>query len=86
MDKSLDRTIFENAISTMKKYGVNSILSERLLPKKDKIRDSLLAYYEQTEEYEKCIFVKGFFEELEKEIESKEFFKTTGATGESVVQ
>jgi len=86
LDKSLDRTIFENAISTMKKYGVNSILSERLLPKKDKIRDSLLAYYEQTEEYEKCIFVKGFFEELEKEIESKEFFKTTGATGESVVQ
>ena len=86
MDKSLDRTIFENAISTMKKYGVNSILSERLLPKKDKIRDSLLAYYEQTEEYEKCMFVKGFFEELEKEIESKEFFKTTGATGESVVQ
>jgi hypothetical protein len=70
----------------MKKYGVNSILSERLLPKKDKIRDSLLAYYEQTEEYEKCMFVKGFFEELEKEIESKEFFKTTGATGESVVQ
>lgn len=86
MDKSLDRTIFENAISTMKKYGVNSILSERLLPKKDKIRNSLLAYYEQTEEYEKCMFVKGFFEELEKEIESKEFFKTTGATGESVVQ
>jgi len=32
------------------------------------------------------MFVKGFFEELEKEIESKEFFKTTGATGESVVQ
>ena len=86
MDKSLDRTIFENAISTMKKYGVNSILSERLLPKKDKIRNSLLAYYEQTEEYEKCMFVKGFFEELEKEIESKTFFKTTGATGESVVQ
>jgi len=86
LDKNLDRTIFENAISTMKKYGVNSILSERLLPKKDKIRNSLLAYYEQTEEYEKCMFVKGFFEELEKEIESKTFFKTTGATGESVVQ
>jgi hypothetical protein len=72
LEKELDRNIFENAIEVMKKYGVNSILSKRILPKKERIKDSLLNYYESTEEYEKCQFIKEFFEELEKEINKGE--------------
>lgn len=65
----MDRNIFENAISTMKKYGIESVLSERIFPKKDEIKKSLLAYYEFTEEYEKCSFIKDFFSKLDKKFQ-----------------
>jgi len=41
-------------------------------------------YYESTEEFEKCTYIKKFFEELEKEgKESKIYEDIAGATGES---
>lgn len=53
----------------MKKYGIESVLSERIFPKKDEIKKSLLAYYEFTEEYEKCSFIKDFFSKLDKKFQ-----------------
>ena len=80
----MDRVIFENAIATMKRYGVGSILSTKIYPKRESIRKSLLYYYESTEEFEKCTYIKKFFEELEKEgKESKIYEDIAGATGES---
>ena len=55
----------------MRKYGFKSILSQRILPQKDAIKKSLLAYYESTEEYEKCVFIKDFFEKLDSEIKKE---------------
>ncbi len=54
MEKKIDRRVFENAIDTMKKYGVNSILLSKIYPKREVIKKSLLTYYESTEEFEKC--------------------------------
>jgi len=71
LERQLDRNVFENAILTMKKYGIESILSERIFPKKDEIKRSLLAYYELTEEYEKCSFIKDFFSKLDEEFQKK---------------
>ncbi len=65
MEKKLDKRVFENAISTMQKYGVDSILSTKVFPKREIIKNSLLTYYESTEEFEKCQFIKKFFEDLE---------------------
>jgi hypothetical protein len=65
LEKKLDKRVFENAISTMQKYGVDSILSTKVFPKREIIRNSLLTYYESTEEFEKCQFIKKFFEDLE---------------------
>ena len=67
MERKIDRGIFENAIATMKKYGVGSILSTKIYPKREGIKKSLLTYYESTEEFEKCTYVKEFFKELERE-------------------
>lgn len=84
MEKKIDRGIFENAIATMKKYGVGSILLTKIYPKREGIRRSLLVYYESTEEFEKCTYIKEFFEELEREAEeSKIYDAIVGATGES---
>ena len=84
MEKKIDRGIFENAIATMKKYGVGSILLTQIYPKREGIRRSLLVYYESTEEFEKCTYIKEFFEELEREAEeSKIYDAIVGATGES---
>jgi hypothetical protein len=49
----------------MQKYGVDSILSTKVFPKREIIKNSLLTYYESTEEFEKCQFIKKFFEDLE---------------------
>ena len=57
MEKKLDKRVFENAISTMQKYGVDSILSTKVFPKREIIKNSLLTYYESTEEFEKCQFI-----------------------------
>jgi hypothetical protein len=55
----------------MQKYGVDSILSTKVFPKRESIKQSLISYYESTEEFEKCKYVKEFFEKLESEYESK---------------
>lgn len=63
------RQIFENAIEKMVTYGTSQILfSESLVRKRNIIKESLLKYYESTEEFEKCKFVKDFFEDVEKRI------------------
>ena len=83
MEKKIDRGVFENAIATMKKYGVGSILSAKIYPKRESIKKSLLVYYESTEEFEKCTYIKEFFEELEREAEeSKIYDDIVGATGD----
>lgn len=53
----------------MKKHGIESILTTKIFPKRESIKKSLIAYYESTEEFEKCKFVKDFFEKLELEVE-----------------
>lgn len=84
MEKKIDRGVFENAIATMKKYGVGSILSTKIYPKRESIKKSLLAYYESTEEFEKCTYIKEFFAELEREAEASKIYEDiVGATGES---
>jgi hypothetical protein len=83
LEKKIDRGVFENAIATMKKYGVGSILSAKIYPKRESIKKSLLVYYESTEEFEKCTYIKEFFEELEREAEeSKIYDDIVGATGD----
>lgn len=84
MEKKLDRRVFENAIETMKKYGVDSILTSKLYPKRENIKRSLLSYYESTEEFEKCKYIVDFFNDLE--LQAKETFlynDIAGATGEN---
>jgi hypothetical protein len=67
-EEKIERIVYENALSRMKKLGIKSIMIPHLLEKKDTIKSSLLTYYESTEEFEKCKFVLEFFETLEKEI------------------
>ena len=71
MEKRLNRRVFENAIATMQKYGVNSILTTKIFPKRESIKSSLIAYYESTEEFEKCKYIVEFFTKLENEYESQ---------------
>ena len=67
------RKIFENAIKQMATQGVGQILfSKSLTRKRNIIRESLLRYYESTEEFEKCKFIKDFFEDVENKIISSE--------------
>ena len=68
MEKKLNRNIFENAITSMEKYGKESMMSPRVFKKRYEIKRSLLAYYESTEEFEKCKFISDFFDRLEKEV------------------
>jgi hypothetical protein len=82
--KKLNRVIFENAISTMKKHGMNSILSSKMYNKREIIRKSLLLYYESTEEFEKCKYIKDFFEELELQDPKIRNKEPIGATGEGL--
>ena len=64
----IERRVYESALERMEKYGVNSIMVPHLLPKRHIIKESLLNYYESTEEFEKCKFISDFFDRLEKEI------------------
>jgi len=66
--KKLEREIYENAIHRMETMGTKAIMHPRLLKKRDAIKNSLLEYYESTEEYEKCKYINDFFTMLEKEI------------------
>jgi hypothetical protein len=70
----LERNIYENAILRMEKLGTKSIMSPHLLEKRNEIKLSLLNYYEKTEEFEKCKFIKEFFNKIEKEIQILNLF------------
>lgn len=81
--KNLNRTIFENAISSMEKHGAESMLVPRIFSKRHEIKKSLLQYYESTEEFEKCKFIIDFFEDLEIQAQSKQKDEiVAGGTGE----
>jgi hypothetical protein len=70
----LERNIYENAILRMEKLGTKSIMSPHLLEKRNEIKLSLLNYYEKTEEFEKCKFIKDFFNKIEREIQILNLF------------
>ncbi len=67
--KIINRQVFENALKSMEVYGLDGMKSPRILAKRNLIRESLIKYYESTEEFEKCKFIVGFFDDLEKTIE-----------------
>ena len=66
--KKLERTLYEKALSRMENMGTKAIMHPHLIEKREVIKNSLLEYYESTEEYEKCKYVANFFQNLEKEI------------------
>ena len=67
------RKVFENAIKQMATHGVGQILfSKSLTRKRNIIRESLLRYYESTEEFEKCSFIVEFFSKINNAEISKE--------------
>jgi hypothetical protein len=72
--EKLNRQIFENTIHTMKKYGSLEFFksySQCVIRKRNSIKNTLLEYYESTEEFEKCKFVVDFFCEIEDSIENE---------------
>lgn len=66
--KKLERDIYENAIQRMETMGTKAIMHPRLIEKRHAIKESLIDYYESTEEYEKCTYITEYFNKLEKEI------------------
>lgn len=66
--KKLERDIYENALLRMETLGTKAIMQPRLLEKREAIKNSLLNYYESTEEYEKCKYVTEFFVIVEREL------------------
>lgn len=62
------RYVFESAYNSMLKHGKESMMSQRILLRRDEIESSMIRYYESTEEFEKCKFILDFFKELEKEL------------------
>ena len=66
--KKLERKIYEDALVRMEKLGTQAIIYPHLIEKRDVIKNSLLDYYESTEEYEKCKYVTEYFDNLEKEL------------------
>lgn len=70
--ENIDREVYESAYKRMQKHGLSSILSSpRLVSKRDVISSRIISYYESTEEYEKCVFLKDFFDRIEKDIALK---------------
>ena len=72
--EKLNRQIFENTIHTMKKYGYSEFFksySQGVIKKRNSIKNTLLEYYESTDEFEKCKFVVDFFCEIENSIEKE---------------
>lgn len=67
--KENQRYVFESAYNSMFKYGKESMMSRRLLSRRDEIESSMIRYYESTEEFEKCKFILDFFKDLEKAIQ-----------------
>jgi len=67
--KDIDRLVYESAYERMHQYGLASILtSPSLIKNRAIIKNKIISYYESTEEFEKCNFLVGFFDSLEKEI------------------
>lgn len=66
--RTINRQVFENALKSMEIYGFDGMKSPRILSKRNLIKESLIKYYESTEEFEKCKYIVKFFEDLEKEI------------------
>lgn len=59
----------------MRKYGSSEFFksySQGVIRKRNSIKNTLLEYYESTEEFEKCKFISDFFEEMENSIEMGE--------------
>ena len=66
-----ERETFEKAYQRMIDDGIGSIMtSPRLVKKRNVIRDRMISYYEGTEEFEKCKFVKEFFESIDTELKT----------------
>lgn len=63
------RYVFENAFNSMVKYGKESMMSRKILSRRDEIETSMLKYYESTEEFEKCKYILDFFKDLEETLE-----------------
>lgn len=64
----------------MEKYGSPGFFksySQGVIKKRNSIKNTLLEYYESTEEFEKCKFVVDFFLEIENCIENGEQKKET---------
>jgi|JI102314A2RNA_FD_contig_31_797715_length_833_multi_2_in_0_out_0_2 hypothetical protein len=63
------RAIFESAYNSMIVYGRESMMSQKILSRRDEIESSMIRYYEQTEEFEKCKFILDFFKDLEETLQ-----------------
>lgn len=63
------RFVFENAYNSMLKYGRESMMSHKILSRRDEIESSMIKYYESTEEFEKCKFILDFFKDLEETLQ-----------------
>ena len=74
--KKLERNLYEKALARMENLGTKAIMHPHLIEKREVIKNSLLEYYESTEEYEKCKYVANFFQNLEKEILLKSVVKS----------
>jgi hypothetical protein len=65
-DKIINRPVYERAISSMVEFGEESMLAPHIFKQRKDIEASLINYYESTEEFEKCKFIRDFFKSLEK--------------------
>lgn len=59
------RYVFESAYKSMLKYGKRSMMSKKILARREEVESSMLKYYESTEEFEKCKYILDFFKDLE---------------------
>lgn len=68
MGDEVARGIFEIAYKAIQKYGNLSMVSHKTIQKREVLRQSMLDYYESTEEFEKCKKIKDFFDKLEEDL------------------
>jgi hypothetical protein len=68
MDDRVARGIFEIAYKAIQKYGNLSMFSHKTIQKREVLKASMLDYYESTEEFEKCLVIKEFFDKLEEDL------------------
>ena len=70
MEEKTPRGIFEIAYKAIQKYGNISMVSARTIERRHVLKSSMLNYYESTEEFEKCRYIKDFFENLEDDLKN----------------